>query len=258
MAKIGSLGPVALFALASCYGQTVAPLPQVRQNGAVKHLYVDNEPYIMLTGELHNSSASSVDYMKPIWDNLAAMHLNTVIGTASWELVEPEEGRFDFSLVDAQLKEARQRSMRLVLIWFATWKNASSNYVPHWVKADPKRFPRMVFKPQPAGGRRMGVPGGIGPLSPLGEAMLKADATAFRALMRHIKSVDPQHTVIMMQVENEAGSLGDSRDRSPLAEAAWARPVPGDMMDYFNKNKATLLPEMQEVWGRNGYKTSGT
>ncbi len=98
----------------------------------------------------------------------------------------------------------------------------------------------------------------MGPLSPLGEASMLADAKAFRALMRHIKEVDPQHTVVMMQVENEMGLLGDSRDRSPLAEAAWTKPVPTELMNYFTKNKATLLPEMQEVWGRNGYKTSGT
>jgi hypothetical protein len=120
--------------------------------------------------------------------------------------------------------------MKLVLIWFGTWKNAASSYVPHWVKADRKRFPPMVFKPQPAGGRRMGSQGGIGSLSPLGEETLKADAKAFRMLMRHIKEVDPEHTVIMMQVENEPGSLGDSRDRSPLSEAAWAKPVPPDLL----------------------------
>jgi beta-galactosidase GanA len=104
----------------------------------------------------------------------------------------------------------------------------------------------------------MGGQAGIGTLSPFSEETLKADAAAFRALMRHIKAVDPQHTVIMMQVENEAGALGDSRDRSPLAEAAWSSPVPRDLMDYFNRNKASLLPEMQEVWGRNGYKANGT
>ncbi len=229
----------------------------------MKQFFVDNKPFIMLAGELHNSSASSVEYMKPIWDKLASMHLNTVIGTASWELVEPEEGKFDFTLVDAQIQEARRRNMRLVLIWFATWKNAGSSYVPHWVKADRKRFPPMVLKVRPNGGMSSFVAAfmeqqGTGPLSPLGEETLKADARAFRALMRHIKEVDPQHTVIMMQVENEAGSLGDSRDRSPLAEAAWAKPVPAELMDYFAKNKATLLPEMQEVWGKNGYKPSGT
>jgi GH35 family endo-1,4-beta-xylanase len=115
-----------LFAAVTCEAQTAA-LPEIRQNGAVKQLFVDNKPFIMLSGELHNSSASSVEYMKPIWDKLAAMHLNTVIGTVSWELIEPEEGQFNFSLVDAQIHEARQRNMRLVLIWFATWKNAGSS-----------------------------------------------------------------------------------------------------------------------------------
>ena len=229
----------------------------------MKQLFVDNKPFIMLTGELHNSSASSVEYMKPIWDKLASMHLNTVIGTVSWELLEPEEGKFDFSLVDAQLKEARQRNMRLVLIWFATWKNAGSSYVPRWAKADPKRFPPMVLQVRPGRGMSSALATmmqqqGDGPLSALGEETMKADAKAFRALMRHLKEVDPQHTVLMMQVENESGSLGDSRDRSAAAEAAWARPVPADLMSYLAKNKATLLPEVQEVWGRKGSRTSGT
>jgi hypothetical protein len=256
------LVPLFLLAAVNCESQT-APLPQIRQNGAVKQFFVDNKPFIMLAGELHNSSASSVEYMKPIWDKLASMRLNTVIGTVSWELVEPEEGKFDFSLVDAQIKEARQRNLRLVLIWFATWKNAGSSYVPGWVKADRKRFPPMVLRVRPNGGMSAFLAAymeqqGTGPLSPFGEETLKADARAFRTLMRHIREVDPQHTVIMMQVENEAGALGDSRDRSPLAEAAWAKPVPADLMNYFAKNKATLLPEMQEVWGRDGYKSRGT
>ncbi len=254
--------PFLLFAAANGQSQT-APLPQIRQNGAVKQFFVDNKPFIMLAGELHNSSASSIDYMKPIWNKLDSMHLNTVVGTVSWELIEPAEGKFDFSLVDAQIQEARQRNMRLVLIWFATWKNAGSSYVPGWVKADRTRFPPMVSKVRPNGGMSSLLAAfmeqqGTGPLSPLGEATLKADAQAFSALMRHIKQVDPYHTVIMMQVENEAGILGDSRDRSPLAEAAWAKPVPAGLMNYFAKNKASLLPEMQEVWGKNGYKASGT
>ena len=250
-----------LFAAVTCEAQT-APLPQIRQNGAVKQFFVDGKPYIMLAGELHNSSASSVEYMRPIWDKLAALHLNTVIGTASWELVEPKEGKFDFSLVDDQINQARQRNMRLVLIWFATWKNAGSSYPPDWVRADPRRFPPMVIKVRPDGGMstflaRKTEEQGTGPLSPFGKDTVKADARAFAALMGHIKEVDPQHTVIMMQVENEIGSLGDSRDRSPIADAAWAGPVPADLMKYLIDHKDTLLPEMQDVWGKNGYKTKG-
>jgi beta-galactosidase GanA len=137
--------------------------------------------------------------------------------------------------------------MQLVLIWFATWKNAGSSYVPGWVKADPKRFPPMVIKVRPDGGLTTFLAKhmeqqGTGPLTPFGKETLKADARAFLALMKHIKEVDPQHTVIMMQVENEVGSVGDSRDRSPLAEAAWAEQVPSDLMNYLTKHKAILLP----------------
>lgn len=254
-----------LLFVSTAFGATAqtAPLPEIRQNGAVKQLFVDGKPFLMLAGELHNSSASSAEYMKPIWEKLAAMHLNTVIGTVSWELTEPEEGRFDFSLVDAQIREARQRNMRLVLIWFATWKNAGSSYVPRWVKADRKRFPPMVLHIRPNAGLSSFLAAhmeqqGTGPLTPLGEETRKADAQAFRALMRHIRETDPQHTVVMMQVENESGSLGDSRDRSPLAEAEWTKPVPERLMSYFEKNKVTLLPEMREVWARNGNRSSGT
>ena len=118
-----------LVIVVTCEAQT-SPLPQIRQNGAVKQFFVDDKPFIMLSGELHNSSPSSIEYMQPIWDKLSALHLNTVIGAASWELVEPKEGKFDFSLVDDQINQARQRNMRLVLIWFATWKNAGSSYPP--------------------------------------------------------------------------------------------------------------------------------
>ena len=170
-----------------CAAQT-APLPQIRQSGVVKQFFVDDKPFIMLSGELHNSSASSIEYMQPIWDKLGALHLNTVIGTASWELVEPEEGKFDFSLVDAQIDQARQRNMRLVLIWFATWKNAGSSYVPHWVKEDRKRFPPMLIQVRPDGGLGTFLANymeqqGSGPLTPFGKETLKADAKAFHALM---------------------------------------------------------------------------
>jgi hypothetical protein len=235
------------------------PLPQIKQNGAVKQLFVDGKPFIMLSGELHNSSASSIEYMKPVWDNMAAMHLNSVVSTVNWELLEPEEGKFNFDLVDAQILEARKRDIRLVIIWFASWKNGGSNYVPMWVKTDPKRFPVQARKTVTTGRGSIYIERDrTMPLSPLGEASMVAEAKAFRVLMRHIKEIDPQHTVIMMQIDNEMGLLGDSRDRSKLADAAWAKPVPAQLMNYFTKNKASLLPEMQEVWGRNGYKTSGT
>jgi len=241
-------------AVALAQATAVPSLPALRKAGQTVQIIVDGKPYLMLAGELHNSSASSPAYMRPIWDKLAGLHLNTVIGTASWELVEPVEGKLDFSAVDIEIAEARRHGMRLVLIWFGTWKNASSSYAPMWVKRDPGRFPVARTKSGKPG--FMGLP--IDALSPLGEHTIAADAKAFRALMRHIREVDLPHTVIMMQVENETGLLGDSRDRSTLAEAAWAGPVPPELMNYLVEHKATLLPEVTRVWGAQQFKTAGT
>ena len=243
-------------------GQT-APLPRIEDHAGMQQMFVDDKPFIMLAGELHNSSASSIEYMKPIWNKLPALHLNTVIGTVSWELIEPEEGRFDFATVDAQISEARARGLRLVLIWFGTWKNASSMYVPSWVKADQKRFPPANLRVRSDAGlmtlyANYLAQRGVVPLSPFGEETRKADVRAFTALMQHIRSTDSEHTVIMMQIENEVGTIGDSRDRSPLAEAAWARSVPAGLLDYLVSHKSSLAPDLQQVWSQHGSRTSGT
>jgi len=96
-------------------------------------------------------------------------------------------------------------------------------------------------------------------LSPFSDANLNADAHAFAALMRHIKEVDgQQHTVIMIQVENEVGMQGDSRDRVAAANTAYAGPVPKELMDYLQQHKETLIPELRKVWEAAGFKTSGT
>ena len=235
-------------------------LPRIEQRGAVKQLVVDGKPFVMLAGELHNSSASSVEYMQPIWDRLQHLNLNTVVSTVSWELLEPEEGKFDYTLVDAQIEEARKHGLRLVLIWFGAWKNGESTYAPMWVKSNHERFPVQLRKPRPASVRTSAPPRAQrdAPLSPFSLATMSADARAYKALIHHLKERDPLHTVVMVQVENELGLLGDSRDRSTLADAAWAKPVPQELTAYLSKNKDHLLPETAELWAANGYKTTGT
>jgi beta-galactosidase GanA len=250
---IGLISSLLLLSIA-VVGQTppraaaAPPIPQLRKQGTATQLTVDGKPFLMLAGELHNSSASSIEYMKPIWGRLKAMNLNTVLATVSWELIEPRQGEFDFRLVDAMIRDARQQNFRLVFLWFGSWKNGVSSYAPLWVKADLKRFPRVQNK----SGFNLEV------LSTFSEAARDADASAFVRLMRHIKQVDSERTVIMMQVENEVGILGDARDRSPLAEAAWSGQVPRELMDYLQKHKASLLPELNAIWETRGFKTEGT
>ena len=223
-------------------------IPRLEKHGSATRLIVDGKPFLVLGAELNNSSASSLDYMKPLWPRLVASRLNTVLATVSWELIEPEEGRFDFKLVDGLIKEARANNLRLVILWFASWKNGKSNYQPLWVKTNQTRFPLV----QDQQGRSLPT------LTTLSDANRDADARAFAALMRHLREVDgKKHTVLMIQVENEVGVLGDSRDYSPAANKAFAGPVPKELMDYLIAHKDTLIPEFRDVWAANGFKTSG-
>ncbi|MEP6904254.1 MAG: DUF5597 domain-containing protein [Actinomycetota bacterium] len=225
-----------------------AGFPHLQKTGNVTQLIVNNKPFLILGGELHNSSSSSLEYMKPIWPKLATMHLNTALAVVSWEQFEPTEGNFNFAVVDGLIQEAKNNNLHLVLLWFGSWKNGNSRYPPPWVKADQKRFPRVRNKD----GKTLEI------LSTLSDANRDADARAFSALMKHIREVDTQQTVIMMQVENEVGVLGDSRDRSDAANAAFAKPVPKELMDYLVPNKNTLSPKLRQVWETSGLKTSGT
>lgn len=92
-------------------------IPQSRQ------LHVDGKPYLILGAELQNSSMSSAEYMKPIWPRLVDMNINTVLGNVTWEQIEPEEGRFDFHELDLVVDDARASGLRLILLWFGSFKN---------------------------------------------------------------------------------------------------------------------------------------
>ncbi|MBW8745418.1 MAG: DUF5597 domain-containing protein [Sphingomonas sp.] len=196
--------------ISSC--AAAAPLPTLDRG----RLVVDGKPFLILGGELANSSSSNRAYMAARWGPLRAQHLNTVLMPVSWELIEPVEGKFDFGLVDGLLADARAHDLRIVILWFGSWKNSMSTYAPGWVKHDPKRFPRA----RTADGRAIDI------LSPFGEASAAADARAFGMLMAHLAQTDSARTVIAAQVENEVGMIPEPRDHSPLAEAAWTRPVP--------------------------------
>jgi hypothetical protein len=228
--------------------QPVSKTPHLERRGNVTQLIVDGKPFLALAGELYNNSATSLEYMKPIWPRLKAMHLNTVLAAVSWALLEPSEGKFDFALVDGLIRDARAHDLRLVLLWFGSWKNTWSSYAPDWVKRDFERFPRV----------RLRNGSGTERLTPLSEVNRRADARAFSALMRRIREVDGDaHTVIMVQVENEAGVIPDARDHSPMADAAYDQQVPSELMDYLQRHKDTLDPDLRAKWQIAGFRASG-
>lgn len=224
-------------------------IPHLRKQGSATQLVVDDRPFLIIGGELHNSSSSSLAYMQPIWERMVALHLNTLLTPVSWELIEPQEGQFDFTIVDGLIHEARRYDLHLVFLWFGSWKNGMSSYAPAWVKRDYQRFPRAEIKD----GRSVEV------LSTFAPATRDADAKAFAALMRHLREVDgSDNTIVMIQVENEVGILGDSRDRSAAANAAFAAPVPVELIEQLQQHREELGKELHQRWEAHGFKTHGS
>jgi len=223
-------------------------IPHLEKRDGMTKLIVDGRPFICVAGELANSSSSDVETMKLAWPRLAEMNLNTILSVVSWDLIEPEEGKYDFSMVDYQIEAARANKLRLIFLWMGSWKNGMSHYPPRWVKANQDRFPRAMD----AEGRSLEV------LSTLGQSSREADARAFAAVMKHIRKIDSRdHTVIAIQVENEVGLLSSSRDHCLEANKSFDNPVPGKLTDYLQRNKDNLLPELKKIWVSAGSKTTG-
>ena len=223
-------------------------IPHLKKQGTATQLIVHDQPFIILGGELGNSSFTSLAYMQAIWPKLQAMQLNTILAPVYWELIEPVKNQFDFALFDQLLAEARIHDFKLVLLWFGSWKNSMSSHAPAWVKKDQVRFPRA--KDEQGNSQEI--------LSPFSENNLQADLRAYQALLQHLKEIDgDENTVIMVQTENEIGMLPSARDYHPAANQKFQENVPAEMMRYLVQNKDQLVPEFRQVWSAQGRKTSG-
>ena len=216
----------------------------LRKQGNAMQLVVDGQSMVILGGELSNSAATCVADIDSVIPHMARLGLNTVLVPAQWDLTEPVEGQFDFTLIDRTIQRARENGLKVVFLWFGAWKNSMSCYAPLWFKRDTKRFPRAMT--------RSGKPLEIA--SAFSENVFQADHRAFQRLMEHIAEVDgQQHTVIMMQIENEIGMLEDARDHSPVADRLFRGAVPKQLTDYLKKHKNELHPSMRDRFtGKTG------
>ncbi|HVZ63887.1 MAG TPA: DUF5597 domain-containing protein [Lacunisphaera sp.] len=245
-----------LFLLTAAALALAAPLPaatepqppHLEKRGVATQLIVDGQPWLVRGGELANTASSDLAYMESVWPKLTQLNLNTVLVAVAWAWVEPEENKFDFTLVDRLLDGARRNHQHIVFLWFGSWKNSVSSFAPAWVKADTERFPRVRLKSDRA----------VEILSPLGANSLQADTRAYVRFLQHLAEVDPQHTVLMIQLQNEVGVLGDSRDRGAAANTAFAAAVPPELMRWLAAHRETLSRALARQWAAAGGKSAGT
>ena len=225
---IGQILGLLCLAAASPSTAQQTDVPHIASSGGRHALIVDGKPFLMLGAQVNNSS-NYIAALPAVWPMIDRLHANTVEVPVAWEQLEPVEGSFDFSFVQALLDQARAHNKRVVLLWFGTWKNTSLAYTPGWVKLDNQRFPRMKTRE----GKDHGV------LSPMATSTRDADCRAFVALMRYLKDHDTQNTVIMVQPENETGSYSNPRDYSASATKLFAQPVPYALRKALGKRAGT-------------------
>lgn len=212
------------------------------------YLTVDGKPFIILGGELGNSSATSAADIDSIFPRLKAAGLNTILVPAYWDLIEPAEGKYDFSLIDHAILRANDLDLRLVFLWFGAWKNSMSCYAPLWFKSDYERFPRA----RNASGTPLEIASAFSP------NVVEADCRAFSKLMNHIADTDKGHRVIMMQIENEVGMLESARDHSLTADSAFNEQVPEKLISHLTSHQSSFHPSLLKQWIESGKRTSGT
>lgn len=226
--KKHDIGRLILAVLCCLAAISVQAQVKLIDDGRSAHLEVLGRPFQLLGGELSNSAATSCADIDVVIPRMAALGLNTVLVPVYWELLEPVEGRFDFTLVDHTLQRARENGLHVVLLWFGVWKNSMSCYAPLWFKEDTRRFPRAMT----AEGKPMEI------ASCFSDNVLKADLRAFTRLMEHLAEVDKdRNTVLMVQIENEIGMLEAARDHSPLAERAFSEPIPRELLPLLIRMK---------------------
>ena len=188
----------------------------LRLHGNAVQLIVDGSPFIVLGGELGNSSAACASDIETNFTRLRKMGLNTVLVPAYWDLTEPVEGQFDFTLTDKVLEEARANDLKVIFLWFGAWKNSMSCYAPLWFKQDYEKYPRAYTKE----GKPLEI------ASSFSENVFQADNKAFQVWLQHVAEKDRDYgTVIMIQIENEIGMLEDARDHSEVADRHFNSPV---------------------------------
>ena len=199
-------GPAA--ALAGQVASAAPAAPRIAALNGRKLLHVDGRPFLVLGLQWDCDSCFSPEVMDPLFPEAAKLGCNTAVLPLYWREIEPREGRFSFTLLDRRLELARHNGLRIVLNWFGAYKNACLNYAPDFVKSDQRRFRRV----HTAAGTPL-----RNSACPTCDATLAADRKAIEAVCARLKELDSQrHTVILLQMENEAGILGADRCYCPV------------------------------------------
>lgn len=203
------------------------------------HIEAVGEASLILGGELHNSSSGGKQFLGSALDRAVEAGIDTVLVPVTWEQIEAAPGEFDLSPVDDLITAVEARGLRLVPLWFGAWKNGRSSYAPAWVLSDPESFPHAESRdghPMPT-------------LSLFASRLLEVEREALRRVVERLASAAAPGTVVALQLNNEVGLLGDSRDRSSGADQAFRGPLPASLADALGCTGSPQGSDWQSMLG---------
>lgn len=194
------------------------------------HFVVNDQPFLALAGEVHNSSCSSMTYFEEkVLSRIQDIPLNTLLLPIYFEDVEKEEGVYCIEKVQQMIDRCRQYDYKIIFLWYGLWKNGLSTYIPQWMKLDRDTYPFCRQENQKP----------LYTISPLCQKAIEKDAKAIQQVMSFIKKYDAiEQTVIMLQIENEVGLLESDRDYSSAANLLFHQDIPEDLQT-FTQQKGT-------------------
>jgi hypothetical protein len=213
---------------------------------AFKGFRKDGKPFFAVGAQAHNSSSYTEEDFRHAALCTKNFCCNMIEAPVYWHKIEPEEGVFDFTSIDYMIKICRETDLKLIVLWFASWKNGDMSYCPEYVKADTKRFPRALT----ADGSLLQN------LSSHVSSNMLADARAFVKFMEHVRETDAgEQTIIAIQVQNEPGYLHSDRDYRPESVVNLKKDVPDGLVDFIVSRRSGFA---YEQWVKYGSRRGGS
>jgi hypothetical protein len=168
-----------------------------------KAFFVDGKPFIILGLQWDCDGCYTPEDMDPFFEHGEKMGLNTASLLLYWKEIEPVKGEYRFEMLDHRIEMARKHNMKIVLVWFGSYKNGNLTYAPDYIRFDHKTYTKVIDKHGKVHTNFC---------CPTARETHRRDELALIEVFKHLKEVDSEtHTVILFQMENETGIFGTDR-----------------------------------------------
>jgi hypothetical protein len=237
-----------------------APVRIARING-VPTLKIDGGPFLLVGAQCDVWRGVRQDEKTAaFFDGYQAMNATAVSVDVPWSKIELAKDRYDFQFLDWFIQQARQRGLKLVVDLFDSNvcgkiregepAGAGPCYTPAYLLDAPADYQRMVLP-----GPWKYNPGGP-PMCPNDPRTLDRERRLCVQVAMHLKQTDLDHTVIMLQIDNEfyynqwldappAGT--EIRCHCQFCEAKWRAGGWKDSEDFMFHSFASYVRELTDA-----------